>query len=126
MTNLLAVALGGAIGSVLRYLLAEWGQNWGQQLPWGTLAANLTGCFLIGLLSVVMVANTTSQPLRLAVLIGILGGFTTFSSFGWQTFSLMEEGRWLAASLYVLATNVGGLCLAWAGYSVGLSLRSTS
>jgi CrcB protein len=79
--------------------------------PWATLAVNLFGCLAIGLLASLAVRQAWPEPLRLAILVGVLGGFTTFSTFGWETWSLIQAGRADLAAFYVLATNVGGVLL---------------
>lgn len=79
--------------------------------PWATLAVNLFGCLVIGLLASLAVRQAWPEPVRLAILVGVLGGFTTFSTFGWETWSLIQIGRMDLAALYVLATNVGGVLL---------------
>ncbi|MHC5109885.1 MAG: fluoride efflux transporter CrcB [Planctomycetota bacterium] len=124
MINLLAVAVGGAVGSALRYLLAAWGHRLGETLPYGTLTANLLGCFLIGWLTVAFTeGKPVSEPVRLGMLIGVLGGFTTFSSYAWQSLSLMEEGAIGRALLYMGLSNAAGLGLAFLGMRVGQSVQ---
>ena len=90
------VALGGAIGSVLRFATAQ-----AVPFPLGTLTVNVAGSFLIGLFFVVLAGRAWAQPL---VLTGILGGFTTFSAFSLDTLRLVEGGRALAAGGYVVAS----------------------
>lgn len=104
---LLLVALGGALGSVARYLAAQGVSRWAQSaFPWGTLFVNIAGCFLIGLLMVwVSKSGEARENARLLLVTGLMGGFTTFSSFSWETWRLIEDGR-----------------LAWAGANVLLSV----
>ena len=112
--SLLWVMAGGAIGSGLRYLLATriTQFEWFGGFPLGTLTVNLAGCFLIGLMSTALPAE---HPSRLVLMVGLLGGFTTFSSFGLETLSLINEGRIAHATLYLLLSNAGGVLLALLG-----------
>lgn len=116
MTNILAIACCGALGCVSRYLMASLVNRLaGPSFPYGTLAVNVIGAFLIGLIMDLSLRTTVSPVLRLALTTGFLGGFTTFSTFSYETFRLLEEGELLLATL-----NVGGsvaLCLAgtWLG-----------
>lgn len=118
MTRLLLVGLGGAAGSMLRYAvgLAFTGVRPGTH-AWATLAVNVTGCFAIGLLATFFDASShASEERRLALLVGVLGGYTTFSAFAWQSIEMARDGKpWLAAA-YALATNalcLGGAALGW-------------
>ncbi|OIO60818.1 MAG: fluoride efflux transporter CrcB [Alphaproteobacteria bacterium CG_4_10_14_0_2_um_filter_63_37] len=97
----LYIALGGALGSVLRWWLSGRVYDWlGRDFPWGTLTVNLLGGVLIGLLFVLLTERTLPDPaLRAGILVGFLGGLTTFSTFSLETLALMETGRWLAAAL---------------------------
>ena len=115
MSPWILVAVGGALGSVVRYGLGQAvDARWGADFPIGTLLINLVGSFAIG-----VVAGFTPDPaLRQLVMIGILGGFTTFSSFSLQTVQLMSDGRYTAAAGYVAASVV--LCLL--GTMLGLAL----
>lgn len=112
------VALGGALGSVLRYLLGTWTQAISKSIdfPYGTLAVNLMGCFIIGILA--QLAETrgafTSES-RAFVFIGILGGFTTFSSFGNETINLLRDGESFNALANISANVIFGLILVWLG-----------
>ncbi len=118
MTRLLLIGLGGAAGSMLRYAvgLAFTGLRPGTQ-AWATLAVNVTGCFAIGLLATLFEPpSQLSEARRLALLVGVLGGYTTFSAFSWQAVEMARDGKpWLAAA-YVLATNalcLGGAAIGW-------------
>lgn len=112
---LLLVALGGATGSVLRYSAAVAVDRWaGAPFPWGTLFVNIAGSFLIGLLMVwVLRAGEARESARLLLVTGVMGGFTTFSSFSWETWRLLEAGRVAAAGLNI-ALSVGACLLATA------------
>lgn len=115
------VAIGGALGSVFRYALGTWTQTTSKSIdfPYGTLAVNLIGCFIIGFLA--QLAETrgvfTSES-RAFVFIGILGGFTTFSSFGNETINLLRDGETLNALANVGANVIFGLILVWLGRTV--------
>jgi len=108
------VALGGAAGS-----LARWGlsggvrQATGLAFPWGTLAVNVIGCAAIGALAAWAPRWGLPEPWRVALQVGVLGGFTTFSSFGLETFRLAEGGAPGRAALYVVATNLACLAAVW-------------
>lgn len=116
--RLLWVGLGGFVGAVMRYLISGWVQALTRSvsLPYGTLAVNVLGCFMIGALSYLAEARgLLHAEARLFLLVGLLGGFTTFSTFSNETFILIRDGEMLIALLNVTA-NVA-LCLAavWAG-----------
>jgi len=117
MPAALAVAIGGAAGGVLRYLLSGLvSRRVGETFPWGTLFVNVSGCFVIGLMAPVLQEGSV---LRAAILTGLLGGYTTVSSFSLQTIALMREGQW-APGLGNCALSVG-LTLAAAAGGVLLS-----
>lgn len=116
--SVLFVALGGALGSVSRYVLGTWTQTLSKSIdfPYGTLTVNLIGCFLIGVLS--QLAETRgafTQESRAFIFIGILGGFTTFSSFGNDTINLFRDGETLNALVNIGANVIVGLILVWLG-----------
>lgn len=114
--NVAAVALGGALGAVLRYGISLWAlRTFPESFPWGTLLINGAGCFLIGLLF----PHVTDAPtLRLFLLTGVLGGFTTFSTFGLEVVSLIMSHHLKAALAYVSLSLVGGIGLTAAGWGV--------
>jgi len=119
--SVIFVALGGALGSVSRYLFASWIQTLSQSIdfPYGTLTVNLIGCFVIGFLA--QLAETRgafTQEARAFVFIGILGGFTTFSSFGSDTINLFRDGETVNALLNVGANVIVGLILVWLGRTI--------
>ena len=95
MINIILVALGGAFGSVARYLVGVWTlRRFGPNFPWGTLTVNIVGCFAIGLLSEVIARRLNASPeMRLLLVTGFLGGFTTFSAFSLDVISLFERDR---------------------------------
>jgi CrcB protein len=121
--RLLWVCLGGALGSGARYLLAGWLSARFPEFPYGTLAVNLLGSFLLGLLMHVALASASIPPtLRIALGTGVLGGFTTYSTFSYETLVLFREGALLLAGLNVLATLLGCLLAAWLGLLAGRGL----
>lgn len=104
------VALGGALGAVARYGVSGWVQQLVRSdLPWGTAAVNVLGCLLIGFLLVWLRASTAPAELRQFLAIGMLGSFTTFSTFGWETVALLQEGDWTRAGVYALGSLLLGL-----------------
>ncbi len=122
MYKILAIALGGAIGTLARFstgtLLIRLMERTG--FPWATLAVNLVGCFLIGYLNGLFVERLLIAPeIRMALLIGFLGGFTTFSSYGWETISFLRDSQYVMAGVNILANNVLGLALVLVGYLLG-------
>ena len=121
MLRILLVGLAGLAGTLCRYWLSgAVTRRYGEALPMGTLAVNLAGCFAAGLLFHLMQErHAFSETARAVVFVGLLGGFTTFSSFGLQTFALLREGQVGAAALNVVASNLLGLLLVWAGYAAG-------
>ncbi len=110
-----SIALGGAFGSVLRYLLNRWiGQPDG--LPLGILVVNLSGTLVLGLVATLFLERIgVSDNLRLAITVGLLGGFTTFSTVWLDTLHLLNGGRWVWALTNLLVSAVGGLAAAWLG-----------
>jgi CrcB protein len=116
--------LGGGAGAVLRFALAAWvDQRTAPPFPWGTLAVNAAGCFAIGLLVTLADERALLSPgLRLFLIAGLLGGFTTFSTFGMETFQLIEDERpWLALG-NALGSVVAGLGAVVAGALVARQL----
>ena len=110
MVRLLWICLAGAAGTAARYLIGLWSVGrFGPTFPYGTLIVNLTGCFLIAFVMEVAAARSWPETTRLAVTVGFLGGFTTYSSFNFETTRLAQTGILSGASAYVLATLVGGL-----------------
>lgn len=111
MPNLFLVMLGGAIGSAARYGVGRAGVALlGPAFPWGTLAVNIIGGFLMGLLGASLLRfGPNAEQARLLLGVGVLGGFTTFSSFSLETFAMIERGEALTALAYVLASIVGAI-----------------
>lgn len=117
MNQLIAVGVGGAIGSILRYGMSNWVHTYvSRAFPYGTLAVNVLGCFAMGLLfSLFLERFADSAVWRAGVLIGVLGGFTTFSSFSMETFNLIEQGEALRASANVMLSVVLCIGATWLG-----------
>lgn len=119
MIHALLVMLGGGIGALARYgislLLSA---KYTGVFPIATLSVNLTGCLAIGIIASVGEKLGINETAKLLLITGLLGGFTTFSSFGLETLSLWKAGHTYTAMLYVLISNVGGIMLAFAGYKL--------
>ena len=115
--RLTLIAIFGAVGTLLRYGIQGLVQvGTGGTFPWGTLLINLTGCFLLGLIGQMTLNRMMISPdWRVAITVGFFGGYTTFSSFGWETAKMLEGGEWLPATGYVAASVVIGLLLSVAG-----------
>ena len=119
VTMWLYVAVGGAVGSVARYVVSGWAHKMldpvtGVLFPWGTLTVNMIGCGIMGFLGVLVVdKGMMSPPMRTGVLVGMLGAFTTWSSFGIETIRMFHEGNFQLAAIYVAATNIGCLLVLW-------------
>ena len=123
--NLLLVGLGGGIGSVLRYLTSTgMMQLWGpRDFPLGTFTVNVVGCLIIGLLAGLMLSRQTLGPeFRLFFMVGILGGFTTFSSFGYESIQLLQDGQFLLMLANILLNVTIGLSACWLGLSLARTL----
>ena len=121
MKSVLLVALGGALGSMARFKLSGWvlhqTPNW--RFPAGTLAVNLIGCFIAGLLAGMAVKQDVFTPeARVFLFTGLLGGFTTFSAFGLETLLLLKRGEAGVAIANVAISVVVGLLVAWLGYEI--------
>lgn len=117
MWQILAIAAGGAIGSVFRFWASTFCYQWlGRDFPYGTLAVNIIGSLLIGFLSVFMVERLSfSGEWRAAILVGFLGGFTTFSSFSLETFTLLQNGEHDKALLNMIFNVCFCLLAVWGG-----------
>lgn len=120
MLKLLLIGLAGFAGTLTRYWLSGVvARRYGETFPYGTLAVNALGCFVAGFLFYFMYERyLTTPPSRSLVFIGFLGAFTTFSSYSLQTFMLLRDGEFYLALLNMVASNVLGLVLVWAGYNV--------
>jgi CrcB protein len=120
------VALGGALGSVTRYACSGLALRWfGAQFPWGTLFVNVSGSFAIGVLGALAMHGTRSLATgdaRAFLVVGLLGGFTTFSSFSLETLTLARAGQLGAAGANVLASLALCLLAVWLGFTGGAAL----
>ncbi|RDI46522.1 fluoride efflux transporter CrcB [Aquicella lusitana] len=122
MQNLLIAGLGGFIGTMMRYLLnnAIYKILNYPLYPYGTMTINITGCFFIGLIASLAESRITLTPeVRTFIQIGILGGFTTFSTFGYETFTLMRDGQFILCVTNILTQVLLGLVGVWLGYQLG-------
>jgi fluoride exporter len=115
--KILLIALFGAVGTLARYGLQGIVQvRAGGAFPYGTLLINLTGCLLLGFLGQLTLNRMLIPPVwRVALTVGFFGGYTTFSSFGWETAKMLEDGEWLRAATYVAASVFAGLLLSMTG-----------
>ena len=117
MTRYFMVMLGAALGGLARYVIGTAVmQRFGGRFPLGTLVVNVTGCFLIGILLPLLTERSEPRPnLRLLLVVGVLGGYTTFSSFAWESFQAVDEGsRWIGFANVALSVILGYLAV-WCG-----------
>jgi len=122
------IALGGALGSMARYgcssLMAAW---LGERFPWGTLAVNVAGSFAIGLLAALSGADgraLVAGDMRQFLLVGVLGGYTTFSSFSLQTLALAQQGEVARAGLNIAGSVILCLAAAWLGQLAAMAMSA--
>ena len=115
--KLFLIALFGAVGTLARYGLQGVVQvRMGSGFPYGTLLVNLSGCLLLGFIGQLTLNRMLiSSDMRIAIAVGFFGGYTTFSSFVWETAKMLEDGEWLRATTYVTASGFAGLLLSVAG-----------
>ena len=120
MKIILLIAAGGALGSVARYLMGKLSLAlWGPDFPWGTMIVNVLGCFIMGVLAAFMAHYTEfSQEVRAFLMVGVLGGFTTFSAFALDFVSLTERGSYMSAAFYI----IGSVLLSVSALMAGLYL----
>jgi len=120
--KMLLVMLGGALGTYLRYALATWfnRQPWGQVFPYGTLFINVTGSFILAVVAVIILERLPPEHQNWYLLIGtgFCGGYTTFSTFEWETFKLVRDGSWW----YALANVLGSVLAGFVGVLLGVLL----
>ena len=113
------VALGGALGALARYGISGWVYDrMGENFPWGTLVVNVVGCLALGLVIRWLQVSAVSPEVRPFLTIGLLGAFTTFSTFSFETVALLQEGQWLRAGLYMGGSVVLGLIAMVAGMAL--------
>ena len=122
------IAIGSALGGIARYWCTlRAAQLFGETFPWGTLFINILGSFIIGLFVALTAPEgryIVDQNFRLFVTVGFCGGFTTFSAFSLQTMVLMQEGQWLPAGAYILASVLVCLFAVWLGYFLAMQLNA--
>ena len=126
MMNLLLIAIGGAVGSLARYGTAVVfaGPPDRTTFPWGTLAANLIGCLLIGYINGLLLDKVLRPEMRFLLTIGFLGGYTTFSTFGYETATFLRDGSYARAAAYVMLSNIAGIVLVFAGLALARFTRT--
>ncbi len=124
MSNVLIIGIGGFIGAVSRYWVALWiGQRWGRSFPLGTFVINVTGSFLIGLLMTIMTERIIENPQwRLFLVVGFLGAYTTFSTFEYETGTLLRDSEWLYAAVNVIGSVIVGFAALKLGEMIAKSL----
>ena len=117
--KILLVAIGSGLGGVLRYLVPCW-IGAAKGFPWATLTVNVVGSLLIGLLSGLLARHggSSAESIRAFAVVGFCGGFTTFSTFSNETFSLIESSQWLSAVAYVSLSILAGLAAVFLGYAI--------
>jgi CrcB protein len=120
MANILWIGLGGFLGANARFWLGNLVNRWlGTGFPWATGLVNISGAFLIGIIATLFVDRAVdNEALRLFLIVGILGGYTTFSSYMWEAITLMEENRWLPAIAYLVASNLLGIAACVTGVMI--------
>ena len=111
------VGIGGFLGANARYIAGRFiHTHLGTSFPWGTGIVNVTGAFLIGVIFTLLTDRVIADPMwRQLMIVGFLGGYTTFSSYTWEAVGLMQDGRWLPALGYVLGSNLLGLLACFGG-----------
>lgn len=116
--RLLSIAVGGAIGALLRYAVSGLAYDWlGSEFPWGTLAVNLIGCFVIGFLWQLFDSQSLSPNARALIFTGGLGAFTTFSTFGLESSNLLRDGQTRLALTNVAVSNLLGILFVFLGFA---------
>lgn len=128
MRILFFVALGGAAGAVARFGVGSWVHSWaGWSMPWGTFAVNALGSLLIGVSLRILEGMTATAELRALVTIGLLGAFTTFSTYAYDTVTLVREGSWGRAGLYAFGSLAVGVLAVVVGFgAAGWLLKARS
>ncbi len=122
----LVVLVGGGIGALARYWLGGWIQNAaGADFPWGTLAINVSGSLLLALLYALLEGSRARPEWRAFLGIGFCGGYTTFSTFSYEAFRLLQDGQWRRAAAYMLGSLVLALAGTFAGFYLGETVLRT-
>ena len=124
MDKFLLISAGAVLGANARYWLGSWAaQKWGAAFPYGTLLINLSGSFLIGLFMAVALERANFDPrLRLLVVVGFLGAYTTFSTYTYESINLLLKGQWFYGLLNLLGSSLLGLAAVGLGILLGKSL----
>lgn len=120
LRNILLVAIGGAFGSVCRYLVSRMVES---SFPWGTFTVNILGSLLIGLLVGLVTKGVLSPDMKLLLVTGFCGGFTTFSTFANESFGMMKAGDVLMTALYIGASVVVGILAVWLGMNLSETIK---
>ncbi len=120
MLNILWIGIGGFLGANARFWLGSWISRWaGTGFPWATGIVNLSGALVIGVIATIFADRAIdNESLRLFLIVGILGGYTTFSSYTYEAVSLIQQDRWLAAIGYLVGSNVLGILACIAGVMI--------
>ncbi|HZJ45058.1 MAG TPA: fluoride efflux transporter CrcB [Pyrinomonadaceae bacterium] len=126
MQRILLIGFAGLAGTLGRYFMSGLvARRFGETFPVGTIIINVIGCFLAGLLFYVLQERSlVSETVRLAIMVGFLGGFTTFSAYGLQTFTLFRDGEVFLAFLNLAISNVLGLFMVWLGFVAARAVMS--
>lgn len=124
MVNIFIIGIGGFLGAVARYGVALWiGQRWGRSFPFGTFVVNVSGSFLIGLLMSLFTERFMVNPQwRLLFVVGFLGAYTTFSTFEYETGTLLKDGEWMIAMLNVVLSVIVGFMALKLGETIAKSI----
>lgn len=117
--NLVLVAVGGAIGALARFGIAAWVQPSAASFPWGTLTVNVLGSFVLGFVMRYLQDAVVPPEWRLALTVGLLGAFTTFSTFSYEAVVLVQAGEWQRAGAYILGSVALALAAVVAGFGLG-------
>jgi len=117
MVQIVIVGLGGFLGAIARYLISGWVyRRWGSALPWGTLAVNVAGSFVLGFFLLLSEGRFSISPLwRSFIAVGLLGALTTFSTFSYETFALLQEQLYRQAAVNILLNVILTLAAVWLG-----------
>lgn len=124
LTDIAQVVIGAGIGGGLRYVLGGWmAERWGATFPWHTFVINISGAFLLGMLMALSVDRSlVPSSMRLFLGVGILGGFTTFSTLSYESVALMEQGMLAQGAANMFGSAVVGILAAFAGLFVGRAI----